>query len=103
MSTCEPLGNGEAASKNFGSQWKQDYKPRDDQDNAKEPNTLSFDPGPELTHRASLQFRFIIPGSVHAFFGRYGLQAGDGLPGVSRAVAEAAIVSDIQAFLASLR
>jgi len=36
---------------------------------------------------------------VHAFFGRYGAQSGDGVPGVSRSVAEAQIVSTITALL----
>ena len=44
----------------------------------------------------------VIPGSVHAFFGRYGPQAGDGTPTVDRATAERAIVADIRGFLASL-
>lgn len=35
----------------------------------------------------------IIPGAVHAFFGRYGPQAGDGLPSVTHAEAEAAIIN----------
>ena len=43
-----------------------------------------------------------IDGSVHAFFGRYGAQSGDGVPGVSRSVAEAQIVSTITAFLGTV-
>ncbi len=43
-----------------------------------------------------------IDGSVHAFFGRYGPQAGDGTPTVSRAVAEQAIVAAITSYLASI-
>ncbi len=45
----------------------------------------------------------VIPGGVHAFFGRYGPQAGDGRPTVARGEAERAIVADIRAFLASLQ
>ncbi len=42
-----------------------------------------------------------IDGSVHAFFGRYGPQAGDGVPTVSRADAEARILHELRAYLAS--
>lgn len=42
-----------------------------------------------------------IPGAVHSFFGRYGPQKGDGIPTVSRAQAEAAIVREIKSFLAA--
>lgn len=41
----------------------------------------------------------VVPGAVHAFFGRYGPQAGDGIPTVSRADAEAAILAEIVAYL----
>ena len=40
-----------------------------------------------------------IEGSVHAFFGRYGPQARDGVPTVTRAQAEAQIVREISTFL----
>lgn len=40
-----------------------------------------------------------IPGSVHAFFGRYGPQAGDGIPTVDRTDAERAILSAIRGWL----
>lgn len=40
----------------------------------------------------------IIEGSVHSFFGRYGPQRGDGLPTVSRAQAEAAIIQTLSTF-----
>ena len=40
-----------------------------------------------------------IQGSVHAFFGRYGPQKGDGVPTVSRADAEAQIVRAVLTFL----
>jgi len=43
-----------------------------------------------------------IDGSVHAFFGRYGPQAGDGTPTISRAAAEQAIVAAITAYLATI-
>ena len=45
----------------------------------------------------------IVGGAVHAFFGRYGPQRGDGLPTVPRATAEAEIAGAIEAFLAGLR
>ncbi len=41
----------------------------------------------------------VIRGSVHAFFGRYGPQRGDGLPSTTRAAAERQIVRVIGAFL----
>jgi pimeloyl-ACP methyl ester carboxylesterase len=53
-----------------------------------------------LPPRAGLE---IVGGAVHAFFGRYGPQRGDGLPTVPRAVAEAEIAGAVEAFLASLR
>lgn len=40
-----------------------------------------------------------VRGSVHAFFGRYGPQAGDGVPTVSRADAEAQTVRAVLTFL----
>jgi dienelactone hydrolase len=43
-----------------------------------------------------------IDGSVHSFFGRYGPQAGDGIPTVPRAAAEAQITTDLEAFLAAV-
>lgn len=45
----------------------------------------------------------IVGGAVHAFFGRYGPQRGDGLPTVPRATAESEIAGAIEAFLAGLR
>ena len=45
----------------------------------------------------------IVDEAVHAFFGRYGPQRGDGLPRVPRATAEAEIAGAIEAFLAGLR
>lgn len=41
----------------------------------------------------------VIPGAVHSFFGRYGPQAGDGVPTVDRADAERAIVAAVIAYL----
>ena len=46
--------------------------------------------------------RVVIPGSVHSFFGRYGPQAGDGTPTVSRAAAEADITEAFQGLLVGL-
>jgi hypothetical protein len=43
-----------------------------------------------------------IPGSVHAFFGRYGPQAGDGTPTISRADAEKAILTAITTYFAQI-
>lgn len=45
----------------------------------------------------------VIPGAVHAFFGRYGPQAGDGVPTVSRADAEAAILGAASGYLDAVR
>lgn len=45
----------------------------------------------------------VIPGAVHSFFGRYGPQAGDGLPTVDRAAAEADIVEAVASYLDALR
>ncbi|WP_264777304.1 alpha/beta hydrolase [Deinococcus aetherius] len=47
-------------------------------------------PGTQLT---------VLPGAVHAFFGRYGPQRGDGLPTVERATTEAQIVQAVGDFL----
>ncbi len=44
----------------------------------------------------------VIPGAVHSFFGRYGPQSGDGVPTVSRADAEASIVTVVGEFLAAI-
>lgn len=44
----------------------------------------------------------VVPGAVHSFFGRYGPQAGDGSPTVSRAEAEAVIVEAVAAYLAGV-
>ncbi len=43
-----------------------------------------------------------VDGSVHAFFGRYGPQSGDGVPTVSRADAESQIVTIVGGFLSAL-
>lgn len=43
-----------------------------------------------------------VPGAVHAFFGDYGPQAGDGTPTVDRAVAQKEIVAATQRFLDGL-
>lgn len=45
----------------------------------------------------------VIDGAVHAFFGRYGTQRGDGLPTVPRARAENEIAGALEAFIVSLR
>ncbi|WP_371809881.1 alpha/beta fold hydrolase [Deinococcus sp. JMULE3] len=44
----------------------------------------------------------VIPGAVHAFFGRYGPQKGDGEPSVSRAQAEGDILNAVTGFLGRL-
>lgn len=44
----------------------------------------------------------VIPGAVHAFFGRYGPQSGDGVPTVRRAVAEQSILTAVTDYLDSL-
>lgn len=44
----------------------------------------------------------VVPGSVHAFFGRYGPQSGDGIPTTSRAEAERVITGAVLDFLAGL-
>ena len=41
----------------------------------------------------------VIPGSVHAFFGRYGPQQGDGVPTVDRAAAEKSILDAVVGYL----
>lgn len=43
-----------------------------------------------------------IDGAVHSFFGRYGPQAGDGVPLVSRQAAEAQVLTAVEDFLAGL-
>ena len=40
----------------------------------------------------------VINGSAHSFFGRYGPQAGDGLPSVTRAAAERQTIGALRAF-----
>lgn len=45
----------------------------------------------------------VIPGAVHAFFGRYGPQRGDGQPDVNRAQAEGDILNAVQTYLTGLR
>jgi Alpha/beta hydrolase family len=44
-----------------------------------------------------------IEGAIHSYFGDYGLQSGDGVPGVPRDVAQAEIVDAMMQFLNSLR
>ncbi|GGJ40158.1 alpha/beta hydrolase [Deinococcus roseus] len=44
----------------------------------------------------------VVEGSVHAFFGRYGPQQGDGLPTVTRDQAEQQILAAIQGFLTKI-
>ncbi len=44
----------------------------------------------------------LVPGAVHSFFGRYGPQSGDGIPSVSRADAEASIVTAVEGLLGEL-
>ncbi|WP_331715934.1 alpha/beta hydrolase [Tessaracoccus coleopterorum] len=44
----------------------------------------------------------VIDGAVHSFFGRYGPQAGDGVPTVPRAAAEAQITGELVAFFDGL-
>lgn len=44
----------------------------------------------------------VIKGAVHADFGNYGVQPGDGTPSISRAAAQAQIVQSTRALLASL-
>ncbi len=41
----------------------------------------------------------VIPGAVHSFFGRYGPQAGDGVPTISRTEAETQIISTMLDFI----
>jgi dienelactone hydrolase len=45
----------------------------------------------------------VIPGGIHAFFGRYGAQAGDGQPTISREVFEAAVLERLSVFLEKIR
>jgi hypothetical protein len=55
---------------------------------------------PDLPARTT---RFVtVPGGVHSFFGDYGMQPGDGTPGVDRATAQAQIVRSSQALMAWL-
>jgi hypothetical protein len=44
----------------------------------------------------------VVPGAVHAFFGDYGPQPGDGTPGVSRADAQREIVAATERFVAEV-
>lgn len=44
----------------------------------------------------------MVDGAVHAFFGDYGPQPGDGTPTADRTLAQTAITKATQAFLASL-
>jgi hypothetical protein len=44
----------------------------------------------------------VIDGGTHAFFGDYGPQPGDGVPGVSREEAQAQTVEATKAFLAQV-
>ena len=43
-----------------------------------------------------------VPGAVHAFFGDYGPQAGDGVPTTDRATAQRQIVAATAAFVDGL-
>ncbi|WP_210026432.1 alpha/beta hydrolase [Pseudonocardia parietis] len=48
--------------------------------------------------------RFVeIPGGVHAFFGDYGEQTGDGVPGIDRDTAQQQIVNSTSAFVRAVR
>ncbi|WP_197519739.1 alpha/beta hydrolase [Pseudonocardia sp. HH130630-07] len=48
--------------------------------------------------------RFVeVAGGVHAYFGDYGAQSGDGVPGVDRAGAQQEIVAETTAFVRALR
>lgn len=48
--------------------------------------------------------RFVqVPGAVHAFFGDYGAQSGDGVPGTDRDTAQRTIGAETGAFVRSLR
>jgi pimeloyl-ACP methyl ester carboxylesterase len=51
---------------------------------------------PNLPPSAQLE---VIPGGVHAFFGRYGTQAGDGQPTASREVFERQVLEKLSVFL----
>lgn len=44
----------------------------------------------------------VIDGAVHSFFGRYGPQSGDGVPTVSRALAETQIMAVLNEFIAGV-
>jgi pimeloyl-ACP methyl ester carboxylesterase len=55
---------------------------------------------PNLPSAARLE---VIPGGVHAFFGRYGAQAGDGQPTTTREAFEAQVLEKLSAFLERLR
>ena len=44
-----------------------------------------------------------VDGAVHSFFGRYGPQAGDGVPSVSRSAAEEQIIEALASFLATVQ
>ena len=44
----------------------------------------------------------VVTGAVHAFFGRYGPQAGDGTPTVPRVAAETQISQAVEEFLSVL-
>lgn len=45
----------------------------------------------------------VIDGGIHAYFGSYGPQPGDGTPGISRSSAQKQVVAATQGFLAGLR
>jgi pimeloyl-ACP methyl ester carboxylesterase len=55
---------------------------------------------PNLPPTAQLE---VIPGGVHAFFGRYGVQDRDGQPTTSREVFEAAVLEKLSVFFESIR
>ena len=52
----------------------------------------------EMTRLPDTTTSTVISGAVHSFFGRYGPQQGDGLPTVTRAVAERQIVGALRTF-----
>ena len=55
---------------------------------------------PNLPPSAQLE---VIPGGVHAFFGRYGVQAGDGQPTTPREVFESSVLEKLSVFLEKIR
>ena len=55
---------------------------------------------PNLPPSAQLE---VIPGGVHAFFGRYGAQAGDGQPTTTREAFETTVLEKLSVFLEKIR